>query len=57
MIGYIKHFEYGGKNMPFFIKDDDVWEKCEQILDLIKKKLVLNFIIYLFMIKKILKLK
>ena len=43
MSGYIKHFEYGGKNMPFFIKDDDVWEKYEQILDLIKKKLGIKF--------------
>ena len=27
MIGYIKYFENGGKNRPFFIKDDEVWEK------------------------------
>ena len=26
MIGYIKYFENGGKNMSFFIKDDEVWE-------------------------------
>ena len=25
--GYIKYFENGGKNMSFFSKDDEVWEK------------------------------
>ena len=41
--GYIKYFENGGKNMPFFIKDDEVWEKYEQICDVIKNKLGSNF--------------
>ena len=27
MSGYIKYFEYGGKDMSFLIKDDKVWEK------------------------------
>ena len=27
MIGYIKYFENGGKNMSFIIKDDDVLDK------------------------------
>ena len=27
MIGYIKYFENGGKNMSFVIKDDDVLDK------------------------------
>ena len=27
MSGYIKYFENGGKNMSFFIKDDEVGEK------------------------------
>ena len=31
MSGYIKYFENGGKNMSFLIKDDEVWEKYEQI--------------------------
>ena len=31
MSGYIKYFKNGGKNMSFFIKDDKVWEKYEQI--------------------------
>ena len=25
MSGYIKYFENGGKNMSFFIKDDELW--------------------------------
>ena len=29
MSRYIKYFEYGGMNMSFFIKDDEVWEKYE----------------------------
>ena len=33
MSGYIKYFENGGKNMSFLIKDDEVWEKYEQIWD------------------------
>ena len=31
MSGYIRYFENGGRNMSFFIKDDKVWEKYEQI--------------------------
>ena len=41
--GYIKYFENGGKNMSFFIKDDEVWEKYEQIWDVIKNKLSIKF--------------
>ena len=40
---YIKYFEYRGMNMSFFIKDDEVWEKYEQIWGLIKNKLGINF--------------
>ena len=43
MSGYIKYFENGGKNMSFFIKDDEVWEKYEQIWDVIKDKLGIKF--------------
>ena len=43
MSGYIKHFENGGKNMSFFIKDDKVWEKYEKIWDVIKNKLAIKF--------------
>ena len=43
MNGYIKYFENGGKNMSFLIKDDEVWEKYEQIWDVIKNKLSIKF--------------
>ena len=43
MSGYIKYFEKGGKNMSFLIKDDEVWEKCQQIWDVIKNKLNIKF--------------
>ena len=33
----------GGKNMSFFIKDDEVWEKYEKIWDGIKNKLGIKF--------------
>ena len=39
MSGYIKYFKNGGKNMSFLIKDDEMWEKYEQIWDVIKNKL------------------
>ena len=29
--GYIKYFENGNKNMPFLIKDDEVWDKYDKI--------------------------
>ena len=38
MSGYIKDFENERKNLSFLIKDDEVWEKFENIWDLIKKK-------------------
>ena len=31
MSGYIRYFEYGSPDMSFFIKDDEVGEKYEQI--------------------------
>ena len=43
MSGYIKYFENRGKNMFFFIKDDEVWEKYEKNWDLIKNKLSIKF--------------
>ena len=39
MSGYIKDFENERKNLSFLIKDDEVWEKFENIWDLIKKKI------------------
>ena len=55
MSGYIKYFEYGGKNMYFFIKDDEVQEKYEQIWDVIKNKLGIKFLSLPVYDKKILK--
>ena len=43
MSEYIKYFENGGNNMSFLIKDDKLWEKYEQIWDLIKNKLGIKF--------------
>ena len=35
---HIKYFENGGKNMSFLIKNDEVWEKYEEIWDATKNK-------------------
>ena len=43
MNGYIKYFENGGKSMSFLIKNDEVWEKYEDIWDVIKNKLGIKF--------------
>ena len=43
MNGYKKYFENGGKNMSFLIKNDEVWEKYEEIWDVIKNKLDIKF--------------
>ena len=43
MSGYIKYFENGSKNMSFFIKDDEVWDKYDNIWDVIKNKLNITF--------------
>ena len=39
MNGYIKYFENVGKNMSFLIKNSEVWEKEEEIWDVIKNRL------------------
>ena len=43
MNGYIKYFENGSKNMSFFIKDDDVLYKYNEIWDKVKEKLNIKF--------------
>ena len=43
MSGYIKYFEDGDKNMSFFIKDDEMWDKYNKIWDVIKDKLSIKF--------------
>ena len=36
MSGYIKCFKNGGKNMSFFIKGDEVWDKYDRIWEVIR---------------------
>ena len=43
MNGYIKYFKNGGKNMTLLIKNSEVWEKYEDISDVIKNKLNIKF--------------
>ena len=43
MSGYIKYFENGSKRMSFLIKDDEVWDKYDEIWDVIKDKLGIKF--------------
>ena len=43
MNGYIKYFENGGKNMSFLIKNDEVWQKYEDIWNVIKNNLNIIF--------------
>ena len=43
MSGYIKYFENGSKNMSFLGKDDEVWDKYDNIWNVIKDKLGINF--------------
>ena len=40
---YIKYFENRSKNISFLIKDDEVWDKCDSIWDVIKNKLGIKF--------------
>ena len=42
-IKYLKYFENGGRNMSFLIKNSEVWEKYEDIWNVIKIKLDINF--------------
>ena len=55
--GYIKYFEYGGMNMSFLIKNDEVLKKYEQIWDVIKNELDIKFHIKLVYEQKYLKTK
>ena len=41
--GYIKYFENGGNNMSSLIKNSEVWEKYEDIWNVIKNKLNIKF--------------
>ena len=48
MSGYIKYFDDGGKNMSFVTDDKEVYEKYNEIWNVIKKRLKLNFLLILF---------
>ena len=43
MTGCIKYFENGGKNISFVVKNDDVLDKYNEILDNIKETLTIKF--------------
>ena len=43
MSGYIKYLKNGGKNMYFFVRDHNVFNKYNEIWDNIKKKLNIKF--------------
>ena len=43
MNGYIKYFDNGGKNMSFFIRDDEVLDKYDEIWHVINNKLGIKF--------------
>ena len=43
MNSYIKYFDNSGKNMSFLIKNSEVWEKYEDIWDVLKNKLGIKF--------------
>ena len=43
MSGYIKYFKNGGKNKSFFVRDDNVLDKYNEIWDKIKEKLNIKF--------------
>ena len=43
MNGYIKYFDDGGKNMSFVIDDEKVYEKYDEIWNVVKSLLILKF--------------
>ena len=43
MNGYIKYFDDGGKNMSFVTDDEKVYEKCNEIWNVVKGLLKLKF--------------
>ena len=57
MSGYIKYLKNGGKNMSFFVRDHNVFNKYNEIWDNIKKKLNIKFHIQPIYDQKYLKVK
>ena len=43
MNGYIKYFEDGGKNMSFVIDDEEIYEKYNEIWEVVRKFLKVKF--------------
>ena len=43
MNGYIKYFDYGGKNMSFVTDDEEVYERYNEIWEVVRKLLKLKF--------------
>ena len=43
MNGYIKYFDNGGKNMTFVTDDEKIYEKYNEIWEVVKKLLKVNF--------------
>ena len=43
MNGYIKYFDDGGKNMSFVTDDEEIYEKYNEIWEVIRKLLKVNF--------------
>ena len=41
--GYIKYFDYGGKNISFVTDDEEVYEKYNKIWEVVRKLLKLKF--------------
>ena len=46
--GYIKYFDDGGKNLSFVTDDKEVYEKYNEIWNVVKKLLKLKFLLVLF---------
>ena len=46
MSGYIKYFDDGGKNMSFVMDDKEVYEKYNEIWNIVKKLLKLKFTVH-----------
>ena len=45
MSGYIKYFDNGGKNMSFVTDDKEVYEKYNEIWNVVKRLLKLKFVV------------
>ena len=45
MSGYIKYFDDGGKNMPFVTDDKEIYEKYNEIWEVVRRLLKLKFFV------------